>query len=109
MDESREYTEEEIRHQYLKLVWSYIEYWLALPDKTCRQRLEGLAFSLLVIIDGESELPGFILAPFPHPDDKEYRKSKGQNWFPENPEVEVKGDIAGSLHELFHSYRDQTE
>lgn len=99
---SRELTEDEVRKQFLKLVWDYIEYWDKLPDKTCRERLEGLAFGMLVILDGESaELPGFVVAPDPHPDDKEYHKERGENWFPENHESDTNCDIGGCLHELF--------
>ncbi|KKL56959.1 hypothetical protein LCGC14_2240200 [marine sediment metagenome] len=103
---SREYTEDEVRNEYLKLVWSYIDYWHDLPDQTCREKLEGLAFGMLVILDGGNpDLPGFIVAPDPHPDDKEFCERQGQNWFPSNHNATVKCDIAGGLHELFHRVR----
>ncbi len=102
MPEPREYTEGEVRQQFLQLVWSYIKYWHTLPDKSCRKRLEGLAFGILVILDGEStELPGFIVSPNPHEDDKEFLRGQGENWYPEGI-----CDIAGSLHELFHSAKE---
>ena len=69
--------------------------------KTQKDRLEGLAFSMLVILDGGAmDLPGFIVAPDPHPSDKEYHISEGSNYFPENHKLDVKGDIAGCLHEM---------
>lgn len=101
----REYTTDEVRKQFLELVWTYIGYWGRLPGKTPRERLEGLAFSMLVILDGGSALPGFIVVPCPHPDDKEFHKDEDENWFPENYESPVNCNIAGSLHELFHSIR----
>ncbi len=106
---AREYTEEEVRQQYLELVWSYIDYWHNLPDKTCREKMEGLAFGMLVILDGgtELELPGFIVAPSPHPDDKEYLENQGKNWFPENDESSVNCDISRGLHELFYGIKGQ--
>lgn len=95
LDEPRELTEDEVREQYLGLIQTYVRYWHNLPNKTCRERMEGLAFSMLVILDGESGLPGFIVAPCPHQDDKEYHKDQGDNWFPENHKSNVKCDIAG--------------
>jgi hypothetical protein len=97
---SREYTEDEVRKNYLELVWEYINYWDSLPEKTCRERLEGLAFGMLVILDGEStEMPGFSVFPSPHQDDKEYHIKLGENWYPDSC------DIAGCLHELFYEYK----
>jgi len=108
MLEPREFTEAEVRQQYLELVWSSIDYWHNLPDKTCREKMEGLAFGILVILDGDTSLPGFIVAPCPHPDDKEYNREQRENWFPENHDSNVKCNIAGCLHELFHGIREAT-
>lgn len=101
----REYTTNEVRKQFLELVWTCVDYWGRLPGKTPRERLEGLAFSMLVILDGATDLPGFIVAPCPHPDDKEFHKDEDENWFPENHESSVNCDIAGGLHELFYGIR----
>lgn len=103
MEAPREKTTEEIREEFLKHVRSLIKYWNSVEGKdspkTCLDRLEGLAFSIMVALDGGAmAVPGFIVAPSPHPDDKEYHISEGSNYYPENPEV--KGDIAGALHEL---------
>lgn len=103
----RQFTEQEVRDKFLELVWSYISYWQELPDKTCNEKVEGLAFSILVILDGESELPAFIVAPDPHPSDKKYLKGKGLNWFPENHRARVACDISGGLHDLFHTIGKQ--
>lgn len=97
-----EMTIEEITEEFLGLVWSYIDYWKNLPNINTDARLEGLAFSLLVILDGGSSLPAFIVAPNPHLQDKEYHISEGGNWYPENYGVPIRGDISGSLHEFFH-------
>lgn len=103
MERPREYTEEEVREKFLNLVWSYVRYWEKQPDLTCRERLEGLAFGMLVILDGESaSMPSFIVAPLPHPDDKAFHKDNGDNWYPENHTTQVTCDISGCLHELFH-------
>jgi len=103
----REYTKAEVRQKFLELVWSYINYWYHLPDKTCLDRMEGLAFGMLVILDGGTPLSGFIVAPSPHAEDKQYLKDQGENWFPENHESTINCDIAGSLHELFHKFKKE--
>jgi hypothetical protein len=106
-DQPRELTEDEVRSRFLEHVVGMAEYWASdryVPaDYSLEQRLDGLAFSILVAIDGEAGgLPGFILAPTPHPDDREFCQDEGENWYPQNHEADVKCDIAGALHELYH-------
>lgn len=105
--ESREWTRDEIREQFLTHVWNMIEYWNSpnLPSsRSTRERLEGLTHSILTALDGcTMALPGFIVAPCPHPDDREYHIENGENWYPENDESQVNGDIGGGLHELLYS------
>ncbi len=102
---SRELTAEEVQEKFLKHIWALIEYWESNKDRPdARGKLEGLAFSILTVIDGESiAMPGFFLAPDPHPEDKPYNESRGENWFPEN-DIELVGDISGNLHEEFHKF-----
>jgi len=113
MSESREFTTEEVRRQFLEQVWSNIKYWGELineqiangtaTERTTMDRLQGLAFSILVTLDGGSiPLPSFVVAPSPHPSDKQYNIDNGSNYFPENHESNVSADISGCLHELFH-------
>ena len=96
-EEPREYTEDEVREKFLKHIIDLIGYWHNLPaEKTMRERMEGLAFSILVSLDGESlAVPAFQVIPAPHPDDKDYLQSIGENWFPHNC------DISGCLHDTF--------
>lgn len=97
----REYTTDEVRELFLDHVRQMVLYWeRESRPKTTRERLEGLAHSLLVLLDGGTVLPGFIVAPRPHKDDKAFCKSDGENWFPEAPDVP--SDIGGCLHELFY-------
>lgn len=94
-----ELTADEVRTRFLGLVRTYIDYWEKEPGvPTTRRRLEGLAHSLMVVIDGGTELPCFILAPSPHGEDEEYCKSLGRDWYPPFPEVDV-CDIGGCLHD----------
>lgn len=103
-DASRAWTEEEIRDKFLTLWAATVRYWEnEARAPSIREKLEGLAFSLLVIFDGGSvALPGFVVAPAPHEDDRAFLTSQGENYYPEAPEVEC--DIAGGLHELIHEY-----
>lgn len=92
---SRAYTEAEIRKQFLDQLRAYVTYWNGLPDKTPKEKLEGLAFSICVMLDGGSALPGFRVIPSPHPDDRKFHQDEGSNWYPNDV------DIAGSLHDEF--------
>lgn len=81
----------------------YVQSWSELPDKTAAERVSGMAFSLLVILDGGVPgLPGFQVIPEPHPDDREWAIGLGNNYYPQS---EPNGnDIAGGLHELFYTH-----
>lgn len=111
---SREYTEEEIREKFIRCVWSEIDYWNTLPNsdfiQTTRDRLAGLAFSILVTLDGEAgEIPGFHVVPCVSPEDKDYHIEQGENWYPEVPKDVSKNlcDIGGSLHEVLQEFDPQ--
>jgi hypothetical protein len=98
-----ELTHEEVQKNFLKMVKSYVEYWRDLPGKTTKERLHGLAFGILAILDGEvADLPGFSVKPAPHPDDEAYCKEHGENWYPRGDKAP---DIAGDLHEVFSGMR----
>ena len=97
----REYTQEEMEAIFLGKVREEINRWEEMPERTVRQKLEGLALTILAILDGEGgNLPGFIVAPLTHHNDKQYSIDKGENYYPENHQIEgmVKADIAGQLH-----------
>ena len=93
---SKEKTEQEVREQFLNHVRMLVDYWEKETSKqTLRERLDGLAFSILVAIDGENvDLPPFILAPIPHEEDKQYRIDNGEDYYPENHNSNVKCYIA---------------
>ncbi len=106
-NQPREYTEDEVRAQFLRHVNGLVQYWeteARVPDLL--SKLEGLAFSIMSTIDGcAADSPKYILAPDPHPGDKEYLKSRGENHFPENRESDVRCNISGGLHELLRQYK----
>ncbi len=100
MTEPRELTTDEVRENFLNQVVTVINYWATVgSEEDIRGRLSGLAHSILVILDGGSGLPGFIVAPSPHPASKSFFQKEGENWYPENHQSTVAGDIAGGLHE----------
>lgn len=109
MSEPRELTKIEVRDRLLDYICQMIDYWDRLtPTRpyTQRDRLAGLAFSLLVALDGEAAaLPGFLVVPASHVTDRDYQRSNGDNWYPPVPdEIDpaLLCDIGGALHELFH-------
>ena len=108
-NQPREYNEDEVRAQFLRHVNELVRYWeneARKPDSL--SKLEGLAFSIMSAIDGcAGDLPKYVLAPDPHPEDKEYNKSQRENYFPENHESGVKCDISGGLHELLQKYKTE--
>lgn len=102
MNKSREKTENEIREEFIVSVKGLTSYWNKIQTKTTEEKLEGLAFSILSMLDGCSAgSPKFIVAPDPHPDDKEYHIDNEEDYYPENYNSDVKCDISGCLHELF--------
>lgn len=94
----RAYTSEEVRDQILDHLRDLVDYW-ADPDIAkgydTKERLSGLAFSILATLDGCSDLPAFTLVPCPHEDDKEFHISEGENYFDSTP-------VNFALHEFWH-------
>lgn len=71
-------------------------------DCTPLRMCEGVAFSILGLLDGVSVgIPGFALVPSPHPDDMQYHKDNGENWYPsEEVTKDIREDVM--LHEEFY-------
>lgn len=104
MEKPREKTKEEVQEEFLNHIRNMVDYWDELPQKSSKERLEGLAFSILAMLDGSAiELPAFIVAPLPCEEDKEFCIEEGRNYFPQNHKIEdkINCDIAGSLHDLW--------
>lgn len=98
---SREKTDTEVRNEFISSVKSLVDYWNNVSDKNTKEKLEGLAFSILSMLDGVTGMPRFIVAPDPSPEDKGYYIDNNKNYYSENYESNVKCDISGCLHELF--------
>jgi hypothetical protein len=102
-EEPRAYTSEEATELFLGHIRSMVEYWDQLPDtaQTQKDRLSGLAFSILVLLDGDTiVVPGTTVTLQPHESDKTYHQANGENWF------EPGTELSYPLHEMF--YRKET-
>ena len=98
----KEYTEEEIREIYLRAVWERVRYWD--DDRFSRKdALEGVAFSILSMMDGCSlDVPPYKVSPIIDIDDINFDLEHGNNIYPMK---EI--DIGGGLHEMFYKYKDE--
>ena len=107
MSEPREYTAEEARQMLIKHISHVVDYW-AEQDGSPEWICQGVAFSILTMLDGcAGMLPGFLIAPSPHEDDREYNIEHGENWWPENHDAVLNGELGGSLHDEFMTYRGE--
>lgn len=117
---SRQMTMEECRDALVKHALHLAKHWAAgdvpkdiveeYPEKFKTEEArrlyacEGVVFSLLVTLDGEDgSLPGWIVAPNPAEEDKEYHQEEGENWWP-HPEWDMV-DVAGGLHDQLHRFK----
>jgi hypothetical protein len=100
--DSRAYTADEMRTMFLDKLSNYVTYWaetdLGLPAMSeevrkvvqgniarkgeIRYRLEGLVHSILVVLDGLTDLPAFNISANPCPGDEAWFKAEGKNWWP---------------------------
>jgi hypothetical protein len=95
------YTKEEMRQMFLDQLQSIASYWSQLGGVTPREMCDGVVFCVLSVFDGCSGgFPAAIdLALAPHPEDKEYYTSNGENWV--EPGQVINDDVM--LHDLFYN------
>lgn len=111
-DKPRPYTRDEMRQMVVEQLIASVDYW-SNPTlnhgplrnhtpMTVRDRVSGAVFSALSMIDGCTDMPSMLLVPCPHPDDKEYHRQEGSDWWPD-PLASVNDavDLAGELHSMF--------
>lgn len=99
----RAYTADEIREMFLERVRSIADFWAnESKAKTNKERCDGVAFSILNLLDGTTVgFPACDVLVSPHPDDKAYRKERGENWF--EPGTMFNDTL---LHELYYRQND---
>lgn len=108
-DEPRAHTQEEMQDLFLNQIAAYVNYWARVdiqPNKgetEAHARLSGLAFSILGILDGVTELPSFEIVPVPAEGDREFLIEEGENYWPPSELPENVTTIHGGsmLHELY--------
>jgi|TARA_Y100000310_G_scaffold54727_1_gene50147 hypothetical protein len=66
---------------FLAQLKRHAKYWADQEDITCRERCDGVIFSILNIFDGTTMLPAMDIVLRPHPDDKAHCQSEGLNWY----------------------------
>jgi hypothetical protein len=107
---SKEKTVDVVRGEVLNHIRDMVNYWESSEGKTSKEKLDGLAFSILVMLDGESNLPPFIVAPLESSENIQFAISEGRDYYPEN-KVEIvskiKCDIAGSLHDQYYQVTEE--
>jgi len=117
---SNAYTRDEVKALFQSAVRDRVKHWAGttvppgLIDRAdgdeVRARLEGLAFSIMTLLDGETcELPKFAVIPDPHPDDRKFHIKEGEDYFPPLRTRAPICDIAGALHETLFSPRENNE
>lgn len=96
---SKPISKEQLRGQFLNSVRMYSREWASYENKTPLQRCDGLAFSIMALLDGSDvELPAFDLVARPHPDNEAYNKAHGQDWV-------VAGQVINDdvhLHDMYY-------
>lgn len=97
MSEPRAFTEEELRDIILQHIRGLVKYWARLPaEMTLEERCDGVAFSILTMLDGATVgIPSIDLVFRPHPSDKAFHIEEGENW------IEPGTTISDVLHERY--------
>ena len=100
---SRVKTAEEVRGEFLDAVRGAAAYWAAqhnVSRDSVREVCDGLAFSILNIIDGMSGSFGCAidLTLAPHPEDKQYHRENDEDWCEEG--MVINADCM--LHEFYY-------
>jgi hypothetical protein len=92
-------TKEELREEFMDKVRLTVQYWQRETRSSKDDAISGVAFSILNIFDGTAMgICGFDIVARPHPDDKEFHKSEGENWTKDG--TVINDDAA--LHEMFY-------
>lgn len=113
LPEERKLSVDEVRDRFLNQVEGMTKWWEKADVSNTLQngkasselqaRLEGLAFSIMSILDGSTvAVPAMIVAPLGCAEDRDYYRQEGEPLWPDNYEIEsqIDGDIGGCLHSL---------
>lgn len=79
---SRAYTREEVQEMLIRQVKGIVSTWSNMKAVSEKEKLEGVAFSILSMIDGcVGYFPAINLCLSPHHSDKQFHIEEGENWF----------------------------
>ncbi len=96
---ARAFTKVEAKDAFLTHIRALIDYWSRVDGQNEKEKLSGLAFSILNIFDGTTiALPAMDIVLRPHKSDKQFCKENGENWW-------VAGMVINdeaTLHEEFY-------
>lgn len=98
--EPHEYTAEECRDKFLTHLAGLVEHWAnESRAPSALEKLNGLAFSMLVLLDGGSGMmPAFDVYPSPHEEDAEFNREMGNSWWPEDVPLPL------AMHEMWDKF-----
>jgi hypothetical protein len=103
----RQMTTEEASERFLEVVWAQVQFWkrqLGPADAETMAALEGVAFSILVLLDGYIGMnPAFRVTPLVDRDWATDAEKHGLPCWPISPDHDDQVDIAGSLHDRFNA------
>lgn len=74
-------SKDDVHDEFLASVRELCVYWSKVPADSDIRRCEGVAFSILTLIDGCSSMPAMDLVVRPHPEDKQYNQDNGDDWY----------------------------
>lgn len=95
---SKEITAEEARQVFLDHIRHVVGYWASLPDLSDIDKCNGVAFSILTLIDGCNSMPAMDVVMRPHPVDLDYAIINDEDYFVDG--LVINGDCM--LHDLFY-------
>ena len=102
---SKEITKEEARKNFLRHISGIVDHWAGQSDQTDKEKCDGVAFSILVMLDGESMLPSYTVIPNGNPTDTEYYRGQEENYYKEISDKIFELGI-GSDTAMHHEYLD---
>ncbi len=103
IEQKLEYSKKDVSEKFLMSIRNLVVFWDRTTKKSTKEKLDGLACCILAVLDGCSvDLPGFIVAPDPHESDKVDSLTNNTKYYPENYDITVNCDIAGTLHEHYY-------
>ena len=96
-------SKETVQKEFLDTIKVISNYWANLPDQTPKQCCEGVALSILTLIDGclGSFPVALDLVLRPHPDDKQYYIDNGEDYYEDGQvinESHTQNPFLQSLH-----------